>query len=587
MTVARFPFLAGSILIVASLYPACAQGQEPQLTSIFPLGGQRGTTVEAVIAGTNLEDVRELFFAHSGITARLLKEQRFAITLAPDVPEGDYDVWAITGTGLSNPRRFTVGGQPEINEKEKNDDPQSAQVVKLPVVINGTIQPGTDRDYYRLELTRGQRLTLSCRSETLEGTVQPALTVYGPDGRELLHDRGRSVEPTLDFQAPENGSYLVRVEERAYRGDAQSGYRLTLFSGPRLVGAFPQLLSRGQTQTVTLYGYELPGGKPAGAAFPTGLQQLEVSVTAPAQGDADGGGWTLSSAAMLDGFRYRHPGVPGVLRFGLANGPVTVESAALHSTPATAQAVTLPAAIAGRFLQPREVDWYRFSAKKGQILWIEAVGERDGPAMDLDVAIHGAQGKVLERFTDTIQPKDATVKLPVGTLDPMGVWKAPADGDYFLVIRDLYGTSAAGVERTYRLFVGPQREEVRVVAVQGSGSPRGLGVKPGGSTTLQLFAIRHGGHQAPIRIHAVDLPAGLEAKETVIAAKQLTGTWTLTAVKDAAPWIGKINLVAETEIDGKRQTLPVMPLTTVREGATPLVRRCDGLLATVVGGKAK
>lgn len=583
MSAVRFLALSISVLVGGAPSGAHAQGPEPRLMCIFPLGTQRGTMVEVTITGTNLQDARGLVFSHAGISARPLQPNRFAITTTADVPEGDYDVWAVAPSGMSNPRRFAVGALPEVNEKEKNDEPKSAQVVQLPIVINGSIQPGTDRDYYQFELSRGQRLTLSWRSETLEGSVRPALTIIGPTGGELLHDDGRAVEPVLDFQAPDNGNYLLRVEERAYRGDTQSFYRLALFSGPRLVAAFPHVLTRGKTQPVTFYGYQLPGGKPAGAMFPRDLQTIEVSVPAPVDGDADGGGWTLASAAFMDGFRYRHPGVSGVVRLGLVDRDVTLESSSAHATPASAQPVTLPCAVAGRFVQPREVDWYRFAAKKGQALWIETVGERDGKVMDLDLAIHDAQGKVLLQLADTIPPKESPVKCPLGSLDPMGDWQVPADGEYFLMIRDLYSSRTSGVERTYRLSIEPRREAVRVVAIHANAAPSGFAMSAGGGATLQLIAIRRGGHEAPIRIRAQQLPPSLEAKEAVIPAKQLTATYTVAAAKEAIPWVGKFSLMAETEIDGKMQTISIVPLTTVREGVTPLVRRCDGLMAAIVG----
>lgn len=583
MHVVRFLALAVTYLVLTVPRFAYTQGQEPRLTSVFPLGIQRGTTGEVTIAGTNLNETRDLYFSHPGVAARLVQPNRFAVTAAADVPEGDYDVWVVTASGLSNPRRFAVGTLPEVLEKEKNDEPKAAQVLQLPAVINGSTQPGTDRDYYRFELTKGQRLTLAWRSETLEGSVRPALTIFGPDERELRHDDGRAIEPTLDVQAPASGSYLLRIEERAYRGDAQSFYRLALFSGPRLVAAFPHVLTRGKTHPVALYGYQLPGGKPAGEGFPADLQRLDVMVTAPATGDADGGGWTLASAVLLDGFRYRHPGTAGVIRFGLADREVTPETDNAHATAASAQPLTLPCEVAGRFLRPREIDWYRFSARKDQVLWIEAVGERDGKTMDLDVAVHDARGKVLAQLTDTVPPKELPAKCPLSTLDPMGAWKAPADGEYLLVIRDLLGNHASGVERTYRLSIGPRQEEVRVVAIHVGAAPGGLTVPAGGSAALQLIAVRRGGHQAAIRIWARQLPPSLGMKEATISANQFTATGTLTATQDAHPWVGQLRLEAETEIDGKMQIIPIVPLTTVREGVAPLVRRCDGLAAAVIG----
>ena len=358
-------------------------------------------------------------------------------------------------------------------------------------------------------------------------------------------------------------------------------YRLAIFTGPRLVAAFPTVLTRGRSEPVTLFGYDLPGGEPAGPGFAPGLERIEVGVDVPAL--AVDGGWTLANAAMLDGFIYHHPGSRGALRFDVVDQEVTRETDDRHDIRAEAQKVTPSVVIAGRFLRPGEVDWYRFPAKKGEPLRIEAVGERSGLAMDLDMAIHDAQGALLQTLADTAQPKGVPADCPLDTLDPIGTWTAPADGEYTLVIRDLYGPSAAGVERTYSLALGPEREAARVVALSPDSPPRGLFFKPGSSAKLSLIAVRRGGHNAPITIRALDLPPGLESEPATIPAGQFTAPLPISAAKDAPAWIGLLTLQAETRVDGQGQLGPVLGATLVREGKPPLVRLCDGIAAAISG----
>src|SRR5205823_5728543 len=107
-----------------------------------------------------------------------VKGNRFAADIAATAPVGDCDVWAVTAKGLTNPRRFAVGSLPQSNEKEPNDEPESAQAVKLPVVINGSLNPGTDRDYYRFDAGAGQRVTFHFRSGTLDGSARASLTLF-------------------------------------------------------------------------------------------------------------------------------------------------------------------------------------------------------------------------------------------------------------------------------------------------------------------------------------------------------------------------------------------------------------------------
>lgn len=558
-------------LVLGLFFVVSARSQEPQLALIFPAGGQRGTSVDVTLEGKDLKETQSLFFSHAQISAKKVAENRFTVTIPASVAEGDYDVWAVTKTGLSNPRRWVVGSFPEVSEKDKNDEPMAAQNVQLPIVVNGKLDPGTDRDYYRFEAVAGQQVTMHFRSETLDYSARPAMTLFGPTGKELLHDDGRDAEPMLHFEASAAGAYVLKIEERSYqKGD--NVYRLAIFTGPSLVAAHPQFLTQGKSQRVTLYGYGLAGAKSAG------LQSIQADVKAPSDGDRDGGGWTLANALSLDAFRYHHPATYGQVRFGLTENVVTL-AAENATTQATAQSVASPSWIAGRFLKPRQVDWYRVKVKKGDTFWLEAVGERDGKVMDLEIAIQDAKGKVLKTISDVVLKKGQKSLYPLDTFDPMDSWTALADGEIFIVVRDLHGTTRWGVTRTYRLHIGKNTGHVRVAALPAGVIPRGFAVAAGSTLTIPLIAERRGGHQAPIRVRALGLPPGLVAKETVIAKDQPSANLTITAAKDAKSWVGRLTLTAETEVDGKSTTLPVVGLTMVRP---TVVRRCE-VVAAVLG----
>jgi hypothetical protein len=580
----------------------------PRLASVFPLGLQRGVATEVTVKtskGPGPTDVRALLFSSPGLSARLGPAAGLTITATADAQAGDHDVWALAPAGattrLTTPRRVAVDDLPEVLEKGYNETPQSCPTVPVPCIVNGAINPATDRDCYRIDLAAGQHVSIRCRSASLGGGVLPALTVYGPDSQELLHDDGSSTEPSLHFAAATKGRYAVRIEDRAYRPEPPGLYRLELTTGPRLVAVFPSVLTRGKTQTVTLYGFQLPEGEPVspiaatpvasapGAVAPASpvasapggpLQQLRVAITAPAAGDPDGGGWTPVSAALLESFSYRHPGLHGGVRFGLTDRAVVPETDKPHQNFAAAQLLTLPCEVAGRFLQPQEADWYRFTAKAGQPLWIEAVGERAGLVMDLEVVILNTQRTPLATLGATAHPKELPVLCPQSTLDPMGSWTAPENGTYYLMVRDLYGT--AGVERGYRLAIEPRREDVRVIALPVPAASGGLNIAAGAEGSLQLVAIRRGGHRKPIRVRAVGLPTGLTAREVLLAPNQQTATWTVKATNDAPAWLGALALEAETEVDGKARRSPVTAATVVREGKVPAARLCAAIAAAVV-----
>ena len=57
-----------------------------------------------------------------------LPPSKFKITVAADVPPGNYDVRVVNKFGVSNPRVFVVGDLNELQEKEPNNDVPEAMM---------------------------------------------------------------------------------------------------------------------------------------------------------------------------------------------------------------------------------------------------------------------------------------------------------------------------------------------------------------------------------------------------------------------------------------------------------------------------
>ena len=57
--------------LLVFLIPAVYQGAEPEAVSISPLGGRRGTHLEATVRGKSLQGAYAVWFDRKGITARI------------------------------------------------------------------------------------------------------------------------------------------------------------------------------------------------------------------------------------------------------------------------------------------------------------------------------------------------------------------------------------------------------------------------------------------------------------------------------------------------------------------------------------
>src|SRR4051812_20176561 len=112
-----------SILIacafLASVH-AAAELPLARLTTVYPPGGQAGTTVQVTLTGQDLDDVTQLHFAHAGLAARWVKPPttapsqplKFDVSISAAVAPGVYDLRAIGRFGVTNPRAVEVTARP-------------------------------------------------------------------------------------------------------------------------------------------------------------------------------------------------------------------------------------------------------------------------------------------------------------------------------------------------------------------------------------------------------------------------------------------------------------------------------------------
>ena len=103
-------FLLGLCLAAsASAQQVCLPA--PRLLTLMPMGGQAGTTVEVSLTGENIEEVSQLQFSSSKITAKPVTgvDNKFAVTIAADAAEGVYDARVLSRLGISSARAFSVG----------------------------------------------------------------------------------------------------------------------------------------------------------------------------------------------------------------------------------------------------------------------------------------------------------------------------------------------------------------------------------------------------------------------------------------------------------------------------------------------
>src|SRR5262245_29985812 len=400
VTICAFTALAAS---------AAAQLPTTQLTSVFPPGSKQGSSVEVTIAGVDLDDCSQLKFSHSGITAeakltaatalepvRALPNQ-FAVKIADDVPPGIYEVRALGRFGLSNPRAFVVGAISEISDSSGNAAADKALDVPLPATVNGRVDANAF-EYLRLNLKKGERVLIDVAARRIDSRLDATVVLLDPAGRELKKVKeGVGADPVLDFTAPADGKYLLKLYDEIYGGGNDYFYRLTASAAPFVDFVFPPSGPAGSTNQYTLYGRNLPGGKPVEGLTSRGapLERLPVNISLPTDDNTRTrlalSGFAPLTRAWQDGIEFRLPTAAGPanpVSVYYAKASAVVIEQEPNNVAKDAQRIAVPCEVAGQFYPERDMDWYEFDAKKGQTLWIEAISNQLGLPSDPFLAIY-------------------------------------------------------------------------------------------------------------------------------------------------------------------------------------------------------
>jgi hypothetical protein len=252
-----------------------SMGEIPYVTAVFPMGGRPGATVPLELDGFNLGRI------HAA-----------AVTLPADAVPGPLPVTLALPTGASNLITLAVGEAPEVTEVEPNDDPARAQLLPVPVTVNGRIQPpaassSPDVDCYRFRAAKGDKLVLEVIAHRLGSELDSVLAVMDAAGNELAaNDDSVGKDSRLEFTAPATGEYIARITDLQDRGGPGYTYRFCItpatpdfslsFTPDRLV------VGRGGRIPLTVTARRLNGFEGEIAVEVAGLPE-GVSVLGPAR----------------------------------------------------------------------------------------------------------------------------------------------------------------------------------------------------------------------------------------------------------------------------------------------------------------
>jgi hypothetical protein len=509
--------LCGVLLLLSMAGGVHAQTLRPKINLVSPTGGQRGTTVDFALLGTNLGYGTQVFADGPGLTVESVTPEAppanaknpdgkivAKIKIAPETPPGRYPLRVVTPFGPSEAGYIVVGEWPEAEEKEPNANPQQAQALTGPITVNGRCD-GEDVDVYRVTIQKGETIVFSAAAGSIGSALTPVLTLRDANG----HDRAFAAalsqpDALLTFTAPQTGDYYLHVRDLRYQGSPNHFYRLTVGKIPAVTSVFPLGGTGGNTLRLALNGVNLPSvteWKPPRSTEPT---------------------YTSLPLPHVGGPRLEVGILPEITEEGN------------NDLPANAQAVTIPVTINGRISVPYstkpDVDCFRFTAAKGQAITMEVIAARLGSSLDAVLTVMDKSGKELAN-NDDARGRDAAL-----------TFTSPEAGEYIVRVSDLNGRS--GETFGYRLRLALPTPDFQLTF-----SPDCLAIAPGDRVQFTVAVNRQNFQNVPIAFTLEGLPAGIKLLgPTVIPGGETSTTLIAVADEKAAPAVAPLRVIGTATI---------------------------------------
>ncbi len=590
-------FAASCVVLLLSSLPAPGALPHATLSWIFPPGGQQGSQAEYVVGGADLDDARGLIFSHDGIHAepvivpdsQLISKpravpERFSVRIDPDVPNGIFEARVVGAFGTSNPRAFMVGSVPESHDPSGNHTLESATELALDTVVNGRAD-ARQYDVYRVQLSAGQRVVIDCWAQRIDSRMDATILVCDAGDRILASNRDyHHRDPLVDFTAPADASYFVKVHDFVFAGSPEHFYRLAVQTTPYVEFVYPPAATPGAEGTFAVFGRNLPHATPTPQSSPAGsLEQIRVTTAVPsaAASQPPAPPPALADPIQPSESRIVLPEVP----FVTSEGPVAVDltkhpivtEAEPNDTPDSAQLVTPPCELAGRFTPRGDDDWTQFKAVKGDRFTIEVVSQRTGLATDPYLLVQRVDRDDAGNVTvhdvgdadDT--PRAAGEKgFESPSYDPVFTFQADRDATYRILVRDQSPSLSSNERRAYRVVIRRPEPDFQLLAavkapVEAKDQPPARWnpvLRRGGTAAIRVVALRCDGFDAAVTLTVEGLPEGVTAPPAVIARGQTAATVVVQAADNVQPWTGPIRIIGRAD-DGEQQRVRQATAATV------------------------
>lgn len=487
----------------------------PELDHFFPIVVRPGTTNVVSALGKLAPWPADFWSEESGLKVRV-QTNSGSIEVITDaaLKDGPRFLRAYNPSGASQPRMLLVDRREHLLEQEPNDDSRRAQSIgTFPGRIQGRLEKDGDVDWFKLKVEKGRTLVASLQAYVLGSPLDPVLRLVDEHGFQLAvnHDDGRTLDPLLHWTAPWSGTVFLQVFGFKYPADSS-----VRFSG----------------DSKSVYRLEVSDTVWVDHLMPLGLQTNGVMEAALS-------GWNLEKAdgrvrLELDRLRMRErgrveieiPSASNAILVPVGAGPELSESAASNAPS------QIPFAGTGCLVAAGEEDRWKFFAKKGERLILEAQSSVLGFPLDPWLKIFDEAGKQLVHNDDA------------DSADPRVEWTPPSDGVFVAVVGGVL--NRGGPDHLYRLSV-----EQAIPGLRLSVADHQLVVEAGKTNGIKITTTRLHGFTNKVELRMQGERPGILAKPVEVPEKGGEVELKFVAAPEASPSSGELRIDG-LESDGGR-----------------------------------
>ncbi|MDA1163386.1 MAG: hypothetical protein O3B13_09815 [Planctomycetota bacterium] len=474
----------------------------PTLTTTSPQAVAPGSQTDVKLQGGDLAGATQIWTGFLG-KAELAPDVKgngtnaaqatWRFTVPADTSVGIHGVRIAGPNGVSPLKLIMVDDLASVAQTAGNTTLDKAQELTLPVAADGAVA-NLSRNYYRIKVAAGQKLSVEVVARRLGSALDPLLRLLDAKGRELTYsddEPGLRGDARLHHTFAEAGEFLLEVRDIRYQGGAGYFYRLRVGDFPCLSSPYPLGVTRGSVAKVSFVG---PDAEGVG----------EVEVQAPSETNVN---WVNVAARRTNGSSS------GFAMLRVEDAQVAVE-AEPNNELAQATRVELGHSINGRIDAPGDVDHFVFAAKKGQKFRFNAVTRRQGVPTSAWLRLLNADGG------------QVAAKEDFGVGDAFFDYTFPADGDFTLAIEELHRRGGAAF--AYRVEAHPTAPTFDLSAAEDT-----VNIGAGSTAMLTVNVVRRG-YNGPIQVALTNLPAGVTSNPTVIGPGMNTVVLTASSSAETA-----------------------------------------------------